>query len=105
MAKLTGKVALVTGASMGIGASIALHLAQAGAAIVVNYSSDKKGAERVVGEINGNGGKALALQANLTNEQDIRRLFAEAKKAFGQLDILVNNAGIYDFLPLEAITP
>src|SRR4051812_5182786 len=104
--KLSNKVAVVTGASKGIGASIALHLAAAGAAVVVNYSSSKEGADRVVGEINGNGGKAVAIQANVANEADVRRLFAEAKKAFGgKLDILVNNAGVYDFAPLEAVTP
>src|SRR5437773_12277648 len=94
--KLKGKVAVVTGASKGIGASIALHLAAEGAAVVVNYSSSKEGADRVVGEINGNGGKAVAIQANLAKEQDVRRLFAETKKAFGKLDILVNNAGLYE---------
>jgi 3-oxoacyl-[acyl-carrier protein] reductase len=93
--KLAGKVAVVTGASKGIGASIAVHLAQAGAAVVVNYSSDKTGADRVVGEINGNGGKAVAVQANLAKEPEIRRLFADAKRAFGRLDIHVKNAGIY----------
>jgi 3-oxoacyl-[acyl-carrier protein] reductase len=103
--KLAGKVAVVTGASKGIGASIAVHLAQAGAAVVVNYSSDKTGADRVVGEINGNGGKAVAVQANLAKEPEIRRLFADAKRAFGRLDILVNNAGIYEFWPLEQVTP
>src|SRR5256885_5560777 len=103
--KLSGKVAVVTGASKGIGASIALHLAAEGAAVVANYSSSKQGADRVVGEITGNGGKALAVQANLAKEADIRRLFAETKKAFGRLDILVNNAGIYEFLPLEQVTP
>jgi 3-oxoacyl-[acyl-carrier protein] reductase len=103
--KLAGKVAVVTGASKGIGASIAVHLAQAGAAVVVNYSSDKTGADRVVGEISGNGGKAVAVQANLAKEPEIRRLFADAKRAFGRLDILVNNAGIYEFWPLEQVTP
>jgi len=102
--KLEGKVALVTGASKGIGASIALHLAAEGAAVVVNYSSSKEGADRIVGEIVGNGGKAVALQANVAKETDVRRLFAETKKAFGKLDILVNNAGIYDFQPLENVT-
>ncbi|MGH7179472.1 MAG: SDR family NAD(P)-dependent oxidoreductase [Tepidisphaeraceae bacterium] len=104
-AKLQGKVALVTGASKGIGASIATHLAAEGAHVVVNYSSSKRDADRVVGEINGNGGKAIAVQANLASEPDIKRLFAETKKAFGRLDVLVNNAGIYDFAPLESITP
>src|SRR4051812_12251238 len=105
MKKLEGKVAVVTGASKGIGASIALHLAAEGAAVVVNYSSSKEGADRIIGEINGNGGKAVAVQANLANEPDVRKLFAETKKAFGKLDILVNNAGIYDFAPIENITP
>jgi 3-oxoacyl-[acyl-carrier protein] reductase len=103
--KLQGKVAIVTGASKGIGAAIAVHFAQAGASVVVNYSSSREGADRVVGEINGNGGKAVAVQANLSKEADVRRLFAEAKKAFGKLDILVNNAGIYEFKPLEEVTP
>jgi 3-oxoacyl-[acyl-carrier protein] reductase len=102
--KLAGKVAIVTGASKGIGASIALHLAAEGAAVVVNYSSSKEGAERVVREITGKGGKAIALQANVAKEPEIRCLFSEAKKAFGSLDILVNNAGIYEFAPLENIT-
>jgi 3-oxoacyl-[acyl-carrier protein] reductase len=102
--KLTGKVAVVTGASKGIGASIALHLAAEGAAVVVNYSSSKAGADRVVGEIVRKGGKAVAVQANLAKPADIERLFAEAKTAFGKLDILVNNAGIYEFAPLENVT-
>src|SRR5207302_3907097 len=102
--KLTGKVAVVTGASKGIGASIALHLAAEGAAVVVNYSSSKEGADRVVGEITGNGGRAVAVQANLAKEADVRRLFAETKKSFGRLDILVNNAGVYEFGPLENVT-
>ena len=102
--KLEGKVAVVTGASKGIGASIAMHLAAEGAAVVVNYSSGKDGADRVVGEIKGNGGKAVAVQANLGKEADVRKLFAETKKAFGKVDILVNNAGLYEFQPLEAIT-
>jgi 3-oxoacyl-[acyl-carrier protein] reductase len=102
--KLAGKVAVVTGASKGIGASIALHLAAEGAAVVVNYSSSKEGADRVVGEITRGGGKAIAVQANIAKDADIRRLFAEAKKAFGTLDILVNNAGIYEFAPLEQVT-
>jgi len=102
--KLDGKVAVVTGASKGIGASIALHLAAEGASVVVNYSSSREGADRIVGEINGNGGKAIAVQANLAKEGDVRRLFAETKKAFGRLDVLVNNAGVYEFKPLEEIT-
>src|SRR5690349_543241 len=103
--KLDGKVAVVTGASKGIGASIALHLAAEGAAVVVNYSSDKKGADRIVGEINGNGGRALAVQANVASEPEVRRLFEQTKQKFGRLDVLVNNAGVYEFLPLEQITP
>src|SRR3978361_2092145 len=98
--KLAGKVAVVTGASKGIGASIALHLAAEGAAVVVNYASSKAGAERVVQEIAGNGGKAIAVQANVAKQADIERLFAETKKAFDKVDILVNNAGIYEFAPL-----
>src|SRR3954451_23392404 len=95
--KLAGKVAVVTGASKGIGASIALHLAAEGANVVVNYSSSKEGADRVVAEIVGRGGKAVAVRANVADPSDIRRLFSEAKKAFGRLDILVNNAGVYEF--------
>jgi len=103
--RLSGKVAVVTGASKGIGAGIAIALGAEGAAVVVNYSSSKSGADRVVGEITGNGGKAIAVQANLAKEADVRRLFAETKKAFGRLDVLVNNAGVYDFQPLENVTP
>jgi 3-oxoacyl-[acyl-carrier protein] reductase len=103
--KLKGKVAIVTGASKGIGAAIALHLAAEGSSVVVNYASSKSGAERVVNEITGQGGRAVAVQANLAKESDLRRLFAEAKYAFGRLDILVNNAGIYEFQPLEYVTP
>jgi 3-oxoacyl-[acyl-carrier protein] reductase len=102
--KLSGKVAVVTGASKGIGAAIAKALAAEGAAIVVNYSSSKADGEKVVQEITGNGGKAIAVQANLSKREDIERLFAETKKAFGKLDILVNNAGVYEFAPLENIT-
>jgi 3-oxoacyl-[acyl-carrier protein] reductase len=102
--KLTGKVAIVTGASKGIGAAIAKHLADEGAAVVVNYSSSKEGADRVVAEVSRNGGKAIAVQANVAKRAEVERLFAEAKKAFGRLDILVNNAGIYEFSPLDAVT-
>lgn len=103
--KLAGKVAVVTGASKGIGASIATHLAAAGAAVVVNYASSKVGADKVVAEIEKQGGKAIAVQADLSKSTDIQRLFAETKKAFDKVDILVNNAGVYEFSPLEAITP
>ena len=102
--KLTGKVAVVTGASKGIGASIAKHLAAEGAAVVVNYASSKAGADKVVAEITSSGGKAVAVQADVAKKADIDRLFAETKTAFGQLDILVNNAGIYEMSPLEEIT-
>jgi 3-oxoacyl-[acyl-carrier protein] reductase len=102
--KLEGKVAVVTGASKGIGAAIAKHLAAEGAAVVVNYSSSKDGAERVVGDITGGGGRAVAVKANVAKKADIDQLFAETKKAFGPIDILVNNAGIYEFSPVEDIT-
>jgi len=103
--KLEGKVAVVTGASKGIGAEIARRLAADGAAVAVNYSSSKEGADRVVAEITKAGGKAVAVHANVSKPADIPRLFAETKKAFGRVDILVNNAGIYEFLPLEQVTP
>jgi 3-oxoacyl-[acyl-carrier protein] reductase len=102
--KLSGKVAVVTGASKGIGAAIAQTLSAEGAAVVVNYSSSKKDADRVVGDITNSGGRAIAVQANVANKAEISRLFAETKKAFGQLDILVNNAGIYEMAPLESVT-
>src|SRR5262249_11345932 len=102
--KLAGKVAVVTGASKGIGAAIASQLAAEGAAVVVNYSSSKDGAERVAAGITAKGGKAIAVQANVAKQTDIQRLFAETKKAFGRLDILVNNAGIYEFAPIENVT-
>jgi 3-oxoacyl-[acyl-carrier protein] reductase len=102
--KLSGKVAVVTGASKGIGAAIAKQLAAEGAAVVVNYSASKEGADRVVADIAANGGKAVAVKADLSKKADIERLFAESKKAFGQLDVLVNNAGIYEFAPVEEIT-
>jgi 3-oxoacyl-[acyl-carrier protein] reductase len=104
MAKLAGKVAIVTGASKGIGASIARKLAAEGAAVVVNYASGKEGADRVVADIEKAGGKAVAVGADLSKKADVDRLFARAKEAFGRLDVLVNNAGIYEMLPLEAIT-
>ena len=102
--KLTGKVAIVTGASKGIGAAVATHLGAAGASVVVNYSSSKKGADRVVSTITSNGGKAVAVQANVAQKSDIDRLFAETKTAFGRVDILVNNAGVYEFGALENVT-
>lgn len=105
MSKLAGQVAVVTGASKGIGASIAEHLAAEGASVVVNYSSSKSGADAVVKRITAKGGKAVAVQADVAKSEDIVRLFAETKAAYGKLDILVNNAGIYEFLPLEAVTP
>lgn len=102
--KLEGKVAVVTGASKGIGASIAKHLAAEGAAVVVNYASSKEGADRVVNEITTHGGRAVAVQANVAKHADIERLLSETNKAFGRLDILVNNAGIYEFSPLDGVT-
>lgn len=102
--KLNGKIAVVTGASKGIGASISKALAAAGATVVVNYSSSKTGADQVVDSIHKNGGKAVAIQANVARKADIDRLFAEVKKEFGRIDILVNNAGIYEMQPLEGIT-
>jgi 3-oxoacyl-[acyl-carrier protein] reductase len=104
MKKLQDKVAIVTGASKGIGAAIARYLANEGAAVVVNYASSKKDADRVVDEVTRGGGRAVAIQGNVAKREDIDRLFAETKKAFGRLDILVNNAGVYEFAPLEEIT-
>ena len=102
--KLAGKVAIVTGASTGIGAEIARQLAAAGAAVVVNYSSSRAGADKVVADITGKGGKAVAVQANLAQQADVQRLFAETKKNFDRVDILVNNAGVYEFMPIEGVT-
>src|SRR6266480_7460644 len=104
MSRLTGKVAIVTGASKGIGAGIAKRLGVEGAAVVVNYSSSKEGADRVVAEITRNGGKAVAVQGDVSKADDVRRLFDEAKKAFGGLDVLVNNAGVFEFDPIEDVT-
>ena len=104
MGKLTNQVAVVTGASKGIGAAISIALAAEGASVVVNYASSKEGADRVVKEITGKGGKAIAVQADVSKPADITRLFAETKKAYGKLNILVNNAGIYQFAPLEGVT-
>src|SRR3981081_3963307 len=102
--KLSGKVAVVTGASKGIGADIAKQFAAEGAAVVVNYASSKEGADRVVDEIAKRGGKAIAVKANVAKKAEIERLFSAAKKAFGKIDILVNNAGVYEWSPLEEIT-
>ncbi len=104
MSRLTGRVAIVTGASKGIGAEIARQLAAAGAAVVVNYAGSRAGAEQVVGEIKTAGGKAVAVQADVAKIEDVQRLLAESIKAFGAPDILVNNAGVYEFAPLEAVT-
>src|SRR5213596_1651630 len=104
MSKLAGQVAIVTGASKGIGAAIAKHLAAEGAAVVVNYASSKEAADRVVADITKAGGRAAAVRANIADPAEIDALFTEAKRAFGRLDILVNNAGIYEFAPLEEIT-
>jgi 3-oxoacyl-[acyl-carrier protein] reductase len=102
--KLKGKVAVVTGASKGIGAGIAKEFAAQGASIVVNYASAKQDADRVVDEISKHGGKAIAIQGNVSNKAEVERLFAEAEKAFGKIEILVNNAGVYEFTPLEEVT-
>jgi 3-oxoacyl-[acyl-carrier protein] reductase len=104
MGKLANKVAVVTGASKGIGAGIAKALAAEGASVVVNYASSKAGADAVVSEITSKGGKAIAVQGDVSKQADITKLFAETKKAYGKLDILVNNAGLYEFSPLDGIT-
>lgn len=104
VSKLTGKVAVVTGASKGIGAGIAKELAAAGASVVVNYASSKEGADRVVAEIESKGGKAVAIQADVSKAADVARLFAETKTVYGGLDILVNNAGVYRFGALDSLT-
>jgi 3-oxoacyl-[acyl-carrier protein] reductase len=103
--KLDGKVAVVTGASKGIGAQIARQLAEEGAAVVVNYASSQQDAERVVNEIEGRGGRAIAVRANIAEPAEIPHLFEEARRAFGAIDVLVNNAGIYEFGALEDVTP
>lgn len=104
MSRLKGKVAVVTGASKGIGAGIAARFAAEGASVVVNYASSREGADRVVAEITKRGGKAIAVQGDVTRAIDVQRVFAAAKEAFGTLDVLVNNAGVYQFDPLEAVT-
>lgn len=104
MSKLKGKVAIVTGASKGIGAGIAKGLSAEGASVVVNYSSSKEGADRVVAQIKDKGGKAIAVQGDMSKADDVTRLFDETKKAYGTVDVLVNNAGVYQFDPIEAVT-
>ena len=102
--KLAGKVAVVTGASKGIGAGIAKEFGAEGAAVVVNYASSKADADKVVDEIAKKGGKAIAVQGSVAKKQEVEKLFATAEKAFGKIDILVNNAGVYEFIPLEDVT-
>jgi 3-oxoacyl-[acyl-carrier protein] reductase len=102
--KLAGKVAVVTGASKGIGAAIAGAYGAAGAKVVVNYSGDKAGADKVVASITSAGGQAVAVQGDVSKKADVVRLYAEAKSAFGQVDVLVNNAGVFAFSPLEEVT-
>src|SRR5258708_3516670 len=102
--KLNGKVAVVTGASKGIGAGIAKQFAAEGASVVVNYASSKTDADKIVDEIMKRGGTAVAVQGNVAKKAEVERLFAAAEKAFGKIDILVNNAGVYEFTPLEEVT-
>src|ERR1700675_2821069 len=104
MNRLSGKTAVVTGGSKGIGAGIAKGLAAEGAAVVVNYASSKDGADRVVADIKAKGGEAIAVQGDVAKTSDVKKIFAETKQAFGRLDILVNNAGVYNLLPLGDVT-
>ena len=104
MSKLTGKVAVVTGASKGIGAAIAKSLAAEGASVVVNYASSREGADKVVAEIKKGGGKAIAVKADVSKASEVKQLFEETKRAFGKLDVLVNNAGVFRFAPLQDVT-
>ncbi|MDZ5452730.1 glucose 1-dehydrogenase [Labrys sp. ZIDIC5] len=104
MSRLAGKVAVVTGASKGIGAGIAKSLAAEGAAVVVNYASSRDGAEKVVAEITAKGGKAIAVKGDVSKAEEVKAIFVEAEKAYGRLDVLVNNAGVYAFAPLEEVT-
>jgi 3-oxoacyl-[acyl-carrier protein] reductase len=101
MDRLQGKVALVTGASKGIGAGIARALGDAGASVVVNYASDKAGANKIVADIKDKGGKAVAVQGDVSKASEVKQLFEQTKKAFGKLDVLVNNAGVFNFAPIE----
>ncbi|HEY1720454.1 MAG TPA: glucose 1-dehydrogenase [Magnetospirillaceae bacterium] len=104
MSDLKGKVAVVTGASKGIGAGIAKSLGEAGASVVVNYASSKDGADKVVAAITAKGGKAIAVHGDMSKAADVAKLFDETKKAFGTLDVLINNAGVYQFAPIEGVT-
>ncbi len=104
MNKQAGKVAIVTGASKGIGAALAKGLPAAGAAVTLNYSSDKEGGDRRVADLTGKGGKAIAIRADVSKSSDVKRLFEETKKAFGSVDMLLNNARVFEFGPLEAVT-
>jgi 3-oxoacyl-[acyl-carrier protein] reductase len=104
MGELKGKVAVVTGASKGIGAGIAKRFGEAGASVVVNYASSKDGADKVVAEITKGGGKAIAVKADVSKAAEVKKLFEETKRAFGKLDVLVNNAGVFRFAPLEQVT-
>jgi 3-oxoacyl-[acyl-carrier protein] reductase len=104
MSRLAGKVAIVTGASKGIGAGIARSFGAAGASVVVNYASSREGADRVVAQIEAAGGKAIAVQGDVSKAADVKKIFAATKQAFGNIDILVNNAGVFDFAPLESVT-
>jgi 3-oxoacyl-[acyl-carrier protein] reductase len=104
MSKLAGRVAVVTGASKGIGADIARGFAREGASVVVNYATSREGADKVVAEITNHGGNAIAVQGDVANDDDVKRLFAKTISAFGRLDILVNNAGLYQFAPIQEVT-